>query len=428
MNTIFRSHALTVRACATLLAAFGAASCRPPESEGAPSATPAVVATTPAATERVLVRTDGLRRGQILAAIDVTTDIESEVRVDVYPKVGPAYVARMLVDEGDRVRSGDPLVYLDDVDFRIALERRKSELRQAEQRYAQSKVALAGAQARERMQKATTERARADYDRAVASRSGNIEVLSVKEINDLTKEFEMRQAEYEVASFSIEQAETDLQLTQLAIDAAKIEVDAAEKDLASTVVRAQTDGVVQQRDVNVGVLVNSATHLFTLIDPARLVANLRVPQEELARVTIGMPVEFNFDALPGQVFTGRVEAINPTVDPSSGLAKVRARLPDNAVDTVRPGMFSRARIVVESHDDAVLISKRAVVYEAGRTWFFTVADGRARRLPFQPGASTPDEMEILSVDGQAPDPSLTIITVGQDRLRDGDEVSVAATP
>ena len=423
--------ALSVGSCLLL-------ACSPPETDA--PATSGTSATPPdgsagsargadenAGATGVLVRTGRLRRDEIRAAIEVTTDVESQQRVDVYPKVGPAYVERVMVDEGDAVSAGDPLVYLNDADFRIALRRRQSELKQAKQRVEQSKVMLSGAAARERMQQAGTERARADYDRAMAAMKGTVEVLSAKEIADLTKEFEMRQAELEAAAFSKDQANTDLELANLAVEAAEIEVDAAEQDLEFTVVRSLIDGVVQQRNVHTGVLVNSNTLLFTMVDPKALIANLRVPQEELKRVSIGMPVEFRFDALAGAVYTGTVEALNPAVDPTSGLSKVRARLPDDAIGMVKPGMFSRARIVVESRADALLMPKRAIVYERGLTWFFSVVDGRARRHEFQAGATTPDEVELLSVDGGEPDPDVEVIVVGQDRLRDGDAVTVAET-
>jgi membrane fusion protein (multidrug efflux system) len=192
-------------------------------------------------------------------------------------------------------------------------------------------------------------------------------------------------------------------------------------------VRAAITGVVQRRDVNAGLLVSSSSHLFTLVDPTRLIANLPIPHEDVHRITRPeIPVEFQFDALPGQTLIGVVEAMNPSVDPASGLIRVRARLPDQAVGLVRPGMFARARIVIESRPDAVLVSKRAVAYDEGRAFVFSTAGGVARKHLIEVGASTEDELEVVLLDGAPPDLALDLIVVGQDNLRDGDPVAVTA--
>lgn len=373
-----------------------------------------------------LVRLGRLQLGEIASSIEVSTDIDAEHRVDVYAKVGPAYVKELLVREGDRVAEGDPLLILDDIDFRIAERRKASALAQARQAEKSAQVKLAEAQARERAIKAAYERAKADYERAINAMKGEIEVLSEKEMKDSSAEFEQRKAEYEASTLASEQGVNDLEASRLLREAAEIELEAARIDLANTTVRAQLTGLVQQRDVNVGLLVSSATHLFTLVDPTLLIANLRVPQDDLLRLgRERLPVEFRLDAVPGRVFMGVVEAINPAVDPSSGLVKVRARLGDDAAGALLPGMFARARIVIENRKDAVLLSKRAVVYEEGRTYLFAAEGTVARRHAFRAGASTADEIEVLSIGDGPPDLELSVIVVGQDRLRDGDPIEAA---
>lgn len=383
-----------------------------------------------------LVRVGKLFRDKINSSIEVSADIEAEFQVIVYPKVGPAYIEERLVDEGDPVKAGEPLLRLDDIDFLIAKRRADSKLLQAQQTKIQRLVQLNEAKARERAQKAVADRALADRERALNAMKGDIDVLSGKELKDTEADWLQSVAELEASKLAVQRAESEQAMAELEVDAARIEQEAAQNDLEQTVVRSPIDGVVQQRLVNTGLLINTSNQLFTIIDPTRLIANLRIPQEDLQMVRgTGMSVEFRFDALPERVFHGKVEAINPAVDPSSGLAKVRVRLDDEAAGQVLPGMFSRALIIIESRDNALMLNKRAVVYDEGETWFFTVEDGFARRHGFQPGASTENEVEVVAVDGaplMAGDDAqlrsaldLQIITVGQDRLRDGDPVKVA---
>ena len=383
-----------------------------------------------------LVRVGRLRRGAIDSSIEVSTDIEAEFIVSVYAKVGPAYVKEMIRREGDQVSVGDPLVLLDDIDFRIAVRRQESRLLQSKLTQTLRKTSLAESQARLRAQQAIEARSRADFERAENAMKGEIDVLSAKELNDARTNWEQAVAELEATSLAVQRAGSDLELAVLEEQATEIELEAAQNDLEQTIVRSTIDGVIQQRHINAGLLVNSSNLLYTITDPFRLIASLRIPQEDLQVVSrIGLPVEFRLDALPGQVFLGEVEAINPSIDPSSGLVKVRARLAKEAGGRILPGMFARARIIVESRDNAYLLSKRAVVYEENLTFFFAEEEGRARRHSFEAGASTENEVEVVGVDGTplALDDATTasrvealnIIMVGQDRLRDGDPVKLA---
>ncbi|MBI4882225.1 MAG: efflux RND transporter periplasmic adaptor subunit [Planctomycetes bacterium] len=408
------------------------ASCGPGEGQqgGAPLAQPAAAQSQDRAAAPTLVRVGAFARGEIKTFVDVSTDVEAEFVVEVFPKVGGAFIKEMNVQEGDAVAAGAPLLLLDDIDFRIEVRRRESQLLQAKQTEQQRKVQLSEAHARERAQQVVFERARADHERALNAMKGDIDVLSAKELNDAEATYQQAMAELEAAKLAAERGESEQELARLSCEAAAIELEAAQNDLDQTMVRSPISGVVQRRNVNAGLLVSPATHLFTVIDPTRLIASLRIPQEDLRVVSrTGLPVEFRCDALPGRVFTGVVEAINPAVDPTSGLVKVRVRLDAEAAGQVLPGMFSRARIIVESRDDAVLLNKRAVVYDEGNTYFFAVEGEAARRHAFQPGASTENEIEVLKVDGadaETPENlALRVIFVGQDRLRDGDPVVVA---
>ena len=386
--------------------------------------------------EATLVRVGQFERGAIDSSIELSTDIEAEFEVNVYPKVGPAFIKELLRMEGDAVRVGDPLLLLDDVDFRINVRRMESRLLQSQQAQVQRKTSLAEAQARHRAQEAIATRAKADFDRAENAMKGDIDVLSAKEVTDARSTWEQSLAELEAIRLAALRSESDLALAVLEGQAAAIELESAENDLKQTVVRSSIDGVVKARHINAGLLINSSNLLYTITDPSHLIANLRIPQEDLQVVDqLGMKVEFRFDALPGRVFFGSIEAINPSIDPSSGLIKVRARLDDLASGKVLPGMFAKARIIVESRDDAYLLNKRAVVYDEGETYLFVEDQGVARRRAFQAGASTETQVEVLSLNGQpltSDDPqvegritSLRVIMVGQDRLRDGDLVKVA---
>ncbi len=391
------------------------------KSSGTPLATPPKE---PAGTAPTLVRVGRFTRGAIHRFVDADTDVQAEWRVDVYAKVGPAYVKELLVDEGQSVDAGQPLLLLDDVDFRIAYQRALSGQATAKQKLLQAELALKESEARARMSQATFEKAEIDWHRATAAMNGELDVLSKKELQDAKSEFDQRKAEHEAGELAMEGAKNDLEVAKLACRTADIELEKAQNDLDHCTVRSPIKGVIQQRDVNAGLLVSSATHLFMIVDPTRLIAGLRINEDELPLISTGLTVEFRFGALPNRLFLGSVEAVNPEVDPSSGQAKVRARLRDDAIGIVKPGMYANVRIVVESREDAVLVTKRAIVYQDGKNYLFLLDGDVARRVEFTPGATKEGDQEVVLIDGKAPDPDREVVIVGQDHLRDGDHVTV----
>jgi RND family efflux transporter MFP subunit len=420
---------VSLRGLALTIAALSLPHCGPTETDsgggsGMPYTSKAPGAPTTA--QGTLVRAQTLRTGEIRTTIEAPTDIEAEIVVDVFPKVGPAYIKEVLVKEGDRVDSGMPLLTLDDVDFRLAKKRAESDLLQAQQKITVQTTALSESQARQAAQKAVFEKAELDYQRAKDSMVGGIDVLSKKELADIESAYLQQKAEYDGVRFAVDRARDDLESARLAVKAAELDLEEAQTELDLTIVRAPIAGIIQRRDVNAGLLVNSSTHLFTLVDPTLLIANLAIDQRKLALLREpGLRVEFTIDALPGRVVSGTIEAINPTVDPSSGQARVRARLEPGSEAYVLPGMYANARIVIGSRSDAVLLPKRAVVNEDGRQYFFAVVDGKlARRHEITTGASTPNEYELLTIDGAAPTTAFDAIIVGQDKLQDGDAVVV----
>jgi multidrug efflux pump subunit AcrA (membrane-fusion protein) len=415
------------RAAALLGIVLLAAGCGPAEIEADVGALESSRATSAGGRAKALtlVELTTFRRGDIRTKFDYQVDIESELRVDVFPKVGPAYIDKVLVEEGDPVTEGQPLLELVAIDFELEVRRRDALWRSRQQSELQADQMLREAGARYRAQVALAHKAELDYERAKNAQSGGIDVLSVQELDAAKAEFDRSQAESEALALAIERGSTELELARLATELARVELDSAKKDLVDTVVRSPIDGVVQRRDVNPGLLVNSGTHRFTLVDPTKLRAFLSVPQEELALAgRVGLEVDFYPVSFPDRVFKGYIASVNPAVDPESGQVRLRALFDEGAVGVVRPGMFAKAFVVVAQNDDAVLLNKRAIVYERGQQWFFAMEDGVARKHEFVAGDDTVDEVEVLSVDGGPPDLAMQIIVVGQDRLRDGDPVQV----
>jgi len=107
-----------------------------------------------------------------------------------------------------------------------------------------------------------------------------------------------------------------------------------------------------------------------------------------------MIVNARIAAWPDRVFTGKVTAVNPSVNPASRIFLVEARF-DNPKAELRPGMFSTARILLPGGENAVFVPKTAVL-DSGRRQIVFVGGGDGRLIPrdVEVGDRVDDYVEI----------------------------------
>ena len=112
-----------------------------------------------------------------------------------------------------------------------------------------------------------------------------------------------------------------------ALEDARARLAAASKQLEDTRVRAPFDGVVSERHVDAGDVVQVGAELYTIVDPRRLRLEASVPANELDRLKVGAPVEFTVSGSDRRV-TGQIDRINPVVDPTTRQVRIYASVPN----------------------------------------------------------------------------------------------------
>ena len=197
----------------------------------------------------------------------------------------------------------------------------------------------------------------------------------------------------------------------LKIQAAAVSLAAAK--LAQMRIRAPFAGVVGLRNVSVGDYVKEGQDLINIEDIATLRADFRLPESYVGRLQPGLDLEVTSDALPGERFTARLEAVDPLVDQGGRSLSARARL-DNRDGKLRPGMFVRLRLVFGERQAALMVPEQAVMPGAAPA-VFRVVDGKAARVPVRLGVRRAAQVEI--VEGLAAGD--VVVTAGQLKLRDG---------
>ena len=198
--------------------------------------------------------------------------------------------------------------------------------------------------------------------------------------------------------------------------------DMARLELSYTNIVAPIDGVIAQRMVKQGNLIQLNTALFRLVDARRLEAVLNVPERELATMREGLGVTMQVDALPGRDFSGRISRVSPVVDAGSGTFRVVCSFDSGEV--LKPGMFGRVGVTYDQRGDALTIPRTALLEDAGEAAVFAVREGAAVRVPIELGYVSGELAEIRSglAEGES------VVTAGKVTLRDGIKVDVLNAP
>jgi len=314
--------------------------------------------------EAVPVEVAALDRGEIEAVLRLSSNLEAEREVQVFAEA-PRRVTRLLVEEGDPVAKGQLLLQLQD-------EEQKSTLAKAE-------IALA--------------ESRRNFER---TRELHEQKLVTDEL-------------FQQAGYTVER-------NQLALEDAR-------RELGYTQVRAPIAGVVTERRVNLGDHVTVNQPLFRIVDFDSIVARIYVPEKDLTRLRKGQSARLHADSLGGKLFRGTIDRISPVVDPGTGTVKVTVATPRQ--EGLRPGMYVDVELVTAVHQDALLVPKRALVYDNDQVFVFRLKDARrVERLRVEPVLE--DALNIEAVDGLATGDQL--VMAGQSGLKDGGLVRLPGDP
>jgi len=200
-------------------------------------------------------------------------------------------------------------------------------------------------------------------------------------------------------------------------------MDDARRQLEYTEVRAPIAGTISARLVNLGDLVNVNQHLFDLVDFNSIVARVYLPEKELSSLAVGQPVRVTSTALPGVEFAGHVKRIAPVVESKTGTVKVTVGFTE--VGQLRPGMYVEVAIVTATRDDALLISKRSLVYDADQIFAYRLGTNRTvERVLVEPRLADRDNLEPARGFSEGDQ----LVVAGQTGLKDGASVRLPGDP
>lgn len=210
------------------------------------------------------------------------------------------------------------------------------------------------------------------------------------------------------------------------LDQAQVVLRQAEIQLERTRVAAPFGGRVANLEVVEGQNVTVGQELLTVVDLDPIKVEVQVLESELRFLSEGRRATLVFNAYPDEDFVGRIETINPVVDPETSTGRVTVVLP-NRDGRIKPGMYAEVSLDAEALPDRVVIPRSALVERDRRPVVFVYEEGARGGLAkwryVNPGRENETHVEIL-----AEGPEQGMVEPGEIVLIDGHHYLAHDTP
>jgi multidrug efflux pump subunit AcrA (membrane-fusion protein) len=313
-----------------------------------------------------------------LAAVDEVT-ISSEA---------DGKVVKLLADLGDRVKTGTPLIQLDNEKQQYNYDQQKAALARALAQYgAADPQHLPEVEKTPDVLKAHADLVQAQQSFDRATQLLKRQLVPQQTLDDADAALQSKKASYDSALQNAKNLRASIQASEAAMNL-------ADRQVRDTDIRAPFEGIVEKRLVNLGELVKAQMPVMAVVrvDPLKVVAE--IPEKMAPWISVGQSVDLRVDAYP-QPFTGKVSRISPSVNTATRAFPFEALVP-NAEMLLKPGTFARVHIESGKSDDVMTLPYAAMQYRYGVNRVFVVDGDKLTARELKVGDRMGDRIEIVS--------------------------------
>ena len=284
-----------------------------------------------------------VKRAPVAEQILVVGNLIGAATVQVVPRVN-GRLATVTVQLGDTVRRGQTVAKVEDLEI-------QEQVRQAQAAYKVSEATIRQRKADLTLATTNRERSKSLYER---------QLLPQQTYDDTVARHEAAMAQTDLAQAQFEQAKARLEELKITLD--------------NTIITSPVDGFVSKRFSDPGAFVGPNSPVVAVVDirTVRMVANL--VEKDMKRVPVGTQAAVEVDAFPGEKFAGRVGRVAPVFDPATRTAEMEIEIPNSSY-RLKPGMYSRVSLTVDSRPNALTIPRNALVELDGKPGVFIAASG-----------------------------------------------------
>jgi HlyD family secretion protein len=336
-------------------------------------------------------------RRSLAQTLVVSGRVMRPIRVSIGSMI-TGLVRRRLVEDGQHVRAGQPLLILDDAEARAALG-------QAQAAAAQAAVAVEQLRtvglplAAESLAQARLTLDRAERELRRIERLAERGIATATQLDDERKDVAVAHSQLQAAAvqragaapFGVEERSA-----RAALDQARAAVAAAETRLSQTIIGAIGDGVIIGRDVEAGDVVQPGKTLLVLAVDGPTLLTIEPDERNLAAIWMGQAATASADAYPGQSFPATVSYIGAAVDADRGTVEVRLQVP-SPLSVLRPDMTVSVELEAGRRQEALALPADCVRDVTGQApWVLVLADGVVERRSIRIGLRGDTFVEVVS--------------------------------
>jgi len=344
----------------------------------APGKSAACLAQVEAAEQRVVeppaVTVIPTRRREFVDRLFVSGTLVAREEADVAARTDGLTIIEVDAEDGDHVRQGQVLARLDRSQLDAMLAENDASTRRADAAIDQAKSLIAQSEAQVQF-------ASSDYDRARKLEAGIMAASTIEQ-----RETAMKTAEAQLAGaqFALGVAEADRKSRDAERQELLVRIDRTE-------VRAPVAGIVSRRSAKLGADAStSGEPLFRIIEDGAIDLEADVPEQELARLAVGMPAELKLPGVEGAV-SGHVRLVDQEVDKASRTGKARIALDD--VSHAHIGAFASGEVEL-ARREGVSAPASALTRDGDSARLDVVVEGKVEERRVTPGIVNGDAVEI----------------------------------
>jgi HlyD family secretion protein len=323
------------------------------------------------------VRIDLASTGELIEIVSAPGTVTPQTKVSISARVS-ARIVDLPLRVGDPVTKGNPkanppvepslLVKLDDTDLR-------AELRGTEARYLAQAAELETAKARLDAQSNLLTQLRVELENEQKNLSRQMKLLETGDVSQQIVDNLRTRVAGLVARLNAEEGNQAADRKRLAVleaqvQAALAEVDQRKQLLTYATITSPIDGVVTQRNAEVGELAivgtmnNPGTQIMEVADLSKMLVKVRVDEADVARVAVGQPAKVRIQAYPDMIFNGVVQtvALSKTRDAVDRSESYETEvLLDTTGQAVLSGLAADADIESRRHQNVIRVPSQAVL-------------------------------------------------------------------
>jgi len=315
------------------------------------------------AIERKEIQVVEAKQGEITGEISLTGILAPSNSVNVCPEL-TGKVTKVLVQKGDFVKKGQPLIKLDDEDLKIKYRKALANLEKTRDSVTRAKI--------------NYDSTKKDFER----------IKTLYEEGAISKQkYENYLTQLELAKITYESAESS------GLDAAEASIESIKLQLSKTTIKSPINGVVVSVNVENGEMVSPGRPIVTVTSVDSIIFKSNVIEKYLNYLEVGQKAVVYSESVPGKTFEGKLSFISPVSTTTGQQFPIEITIV-NSKGELKGGMTGCAKLRIKS-SNSIVVPRDAILEREGLYYIFKVIDNKAIKKKVKLGIENEKYVSIL---------------------------------